>query len=123
MGMAELVQLHVALLDLIVDPGFLAGGALPDHLGKGLVAGNGKGPGPDSFAQGTRGTEALERNDRTPARLDPEDLVGVAAVRHREDPERIGAEHQFRIKQRHCPPKWDRAAWPVNRLSAFSQAC
>src|SRR3989442_12815531 len=103
MGMAELVKLHVALLDLIVDPGFFAGGASPDHLGKGFVPGNGKGSGPDALAQGARGTEALQRNDSAPAWLYPEDLVGVAAVRHREDPERISTEHQFRIKQRHCP--------------------
>ena len=42
--------------------------------------------------------EAVERKNRALARLDPEDIGGVAAVGHREYPGGIALQEQARIK-------------------------
>ena len=52
MGMAEPVQLEIALLDLVIDPGLLAGGTLQHNLSECLVPGDGEGAGANSLAQG-----------------------------------------------------------------------
>ena len=44
---------------------------------------------------------ALERNDRAMPRLDPIELLGMAAVGHREDADRIGAKQQIGIERLH----------------------
>ena len=48
--------------------------------------------GTDHLAQGFRHVEAIERDDRTVARLDPEDVLVVAFVRHREDAAPVGEQ-------------------------------
>jgi hypothetical protein len=45
--------------------------------------------------------EAVERKDRAVARLDPEKVVGVAAVGHREDPSGITLQQQARVEATH----------------------
>ena len=100
-GVAELVEPHIALLDLAVDPGLVALGAAPHDLPEGCVAGHLEPAGAQSLPERAREAEAVERQDRPPTRLDPEHLGGVAAVGHREHPDRIGAQQQFGIDQPH----------------------
>ena len=50
--------------------------------------------------------EAIEREDASLLGLDPEDVRGVAAVRHREDADRIGAQKEIgidRLRRRATP--------------------
>jgi hypothetical protein len=48
----------------------------------------------------SRAMEAVEREDRALARLDPEDLVGSAAVGHRENARGIALQQQARVERR-----------------------
>ena len=50
------------------------------------------------LGQRARQVETVERNDRAVARLDPEDVAGVAAVGHRENAGGIAPEQQPRIE-------------------------
>ena len=52
-------------------------------------------------AQRPRQVEAVERDDRPVARLDPEQLVGIAAVGHREDARGIALKQQARVETTH----------------------
>jgi hypothetical protein len=45
--------------------------------------------------------EAVEREDRPVARLDPEQVVGVAAVGHRKDARSITLQQQARVEATH----------------------
>ena len=56
--------------------------------------------------------EAFERDDRAVARLDPEQLVGIPAVGHREDAGRIALEEQARVEAT--------IAFPIQPLDAVS---
>ncbi len=97
MGVAEPMQQIVALLDLTVDPGFLALRTIVNDGGEHLVVRDGKSARPDRLAKRARHAKAVEREDRTAARLYPEDFVGIAAVRHRKHADGIGAQQQVRI--------------------------
>jgi len=48
-----------------------------------------------------RGVEAVERDDRPVARLDPENVVRIAAVGHREDAGGIAAKEKPRVEAGH----------------------
>ena len=102
MGVAETMEQVVALLDLAVDPGLLTLGAIVDDGGEDLVVSDGEGARADRLAKRARQAEAVQGNDGALARLDPEDLVGVATVRHRKHADGIGAQQQVRIENRHA---------------------
>ena len=103
MGGPAGVEIEIALLDAVVDPRLAALGAAPDHVGEGAVAGDGEAARAQGLAQGAGEMEAVGRQDRPSARLDPIDFRGIAAVRHREHADRIGTEQQVWIDQRHAP--------------------
>ena len=104
MRIAQLVQGNVAARNPAADPGFV--GVAPglragfDHRRESLVAGNLKGAAAQHFGQRMRAMEAVQRQHRTAARLDPEDLRIVARVGHRKDSTAIGEQQQLRINQR-----------------------
>ncbi|PAV93614.1 hypothetical protein WR25_14050 [Diploscapter pachys] len=128
MRIAHAVQRHEHLLDAAVDPGFRAivgaFGAQLDHSLEGGVGGDAKAVTRDRFAQRRGEVEAIDWQDRTGARFDPIDAVGVAVIRHREDAHGIGAEHEFRVERLHRRPRWRRpgamARWsaPAGRRAA-----
>jgi hypothetical protein len=84
MGVADGVEAERGPLDDRIDPRLLAVGTGEQHLLKGQVAGDGKSAGTDALGQRTGQVESIERNDGAAARLDPEDVAGVAAVGHGE---------------------------------------
>jgi hypothetical protein len=85
MGVAGGVEAERRSLDLRIDPGLLPLGAGPDDLAKGLVAGHREATLPKRSRERAGDVEAVERDDRPVARLDPEDVPGMAAVRHWEN--------------------------------------
>ena len=115
MGMAEPMEEIVAAFDLVVDPGLLTVGAMTDDRIEGAIGRHFECAANERLAQRARHFETVQRQDRAAARLDPEDLCGVPAVGHREDPGGIGAQQQIWIQNRHCG-ELERVARPVNRL-------
>ena len=101
MGVARAVQREHRALDLGVDPGLLAVGAGGDDAGEIAVAGDRELARAERPPQRAREVEAIERDDRAVARLDPEQLVGVAAVGHREDAGGIALKQQARVEATH----------------------
>ena len=104
MGVAAGMELGIALLDLGVDPGVVARGAGADHLSEGPVARHGEAIGAQRLPERARQMKAVERDDRALGRLDPVDVRRVAAVRHREDADRIGAEQEIGIERHRASP-------------------
>lgn len=101
MGVAGGVEQRVAALDLGVDPGLLAIGAAAEDGAERPVRAHLVAAGTDRLAQRAGEMEAVERQDRAAPRLDPIDVAGVAAVRHREDPDRVGAQQKVRVDDLH----------------------
>jgi len=105
MRMASAVQIGIGALDCRVDPGvgpvIGATGAFGDDLGKGLVRGDDESIGADRLGERPRQAETVERQDTAFLRFDPIDVVGRAAVRHREHADRISTEQQVRIDRFH----------------------
>ena len=101
MRMAKLVELVERLLDLGIDPGFLAircfGGTNCYHIGKGAVGGHPETVGSDGFAERTRHPEIVERNNRPGLGFDPEGIRIITRVRHRENARSIGFQQQVEI--------------------------
>ena len=109
MGEAEMVEVLVAGLDAMADPAasFISivadragGGAGFDDLRERLIACHRESPSPQRARQRVREMEAIERQNRAQARLDPEDFRVVAAVRHRKDAAAISEHQQFRGDKR-----------------------
>jgi hypothetical protein len=98
MGQAKQVEDPVARLDPVADPGFLRfaarRGAGLHHPVEAGVAGHGKASAPQGAGQRARTAEAIERQDRAAARLDPEDFRIVPRIGHRENPVAIGQHQQ-----------------------------
>jgi len=69
-------------------------GAERDHVGKGGVGRDAEAVRQQHLPQAARQAEAVERQDRALARLDPVDRRVVGPVGHREQPLRIGAQQQ-----------------------------
>jgi len=101
MGVAVAVEQAIGLLDLAVDPGFRpirrrprAGGddALERHVRR-----HGETIRPQRLAQGVGEVKAVQRQDTALLGLYPEDVGGIAAVRHREDADGIGAQQQIGV--------------------------
>ena len=98
MGVARAVQREHRALELGVDPGLLAVGAGGDDAGEIAVAGDREPARADRPAKRAREVEAIQRDDRPVARLDPEQLVRVAAVGHRENAGGIALEQEARVE-------------------------
>ncbi len=88
-------------LDVRVDPSLLAGGASADDIGEGGVAGDGKLIATDPPGKRARRAEAAQRKDRAGPWLDPENLVGIAAISHREDTGGITAKQNPGVEAAH----------------------
>src|SRR6185503_18982816 len=89
------------MFELGVDPGLLAIGAGVDHRLEVAVVGNVKSAGAERPAERVRQMEMVEWQDRPVTRLDPEQLIGIAAVGHREDPRGITLQQQARVETTH----------------------
>ena len=92
MGMADRVEAERRPLDDLVDPGFVPVGAGQQHLVKCAVAGDREASRSHALGQRAGQMESFQRNDRPVARLDPEDIAGVAAVGHGKDAGGIAPE-------------------------------
>jgi hypothetical protein len=103
MRMARRVKRQHCLFDIRVDPGFLTVRTTPDHAGEIPVAGHLEAIGPKGSAQRARKVESIERDDRPLARLDPEKLGSIAAIRHRENARGIALEKEARVERAHDP--------------------
>jgi hypothetical protein len=101
MGMAGGVEAERRAFDLIIDPRLLALRAAVDDLSEGPVAGDREAPLAKRPRQRAGDMEAIEREDRPVARLDPENVLCMAAVGHRENARRITAQQQSGIKAAH----------------------
>jgi len=89
MGAAPFVQAQVARLDSIADPGAATvatrAGAGCHDFGKGSIAGNPEAIPPDRLGQRPGQMKCVQRQNRTAARLDPEDLGVVTRICHRKN--------------------------------------
>lgn len=101
MGVARSMEAECRALDVGVDPRFLAHRAGMDDFLESLVAGDDETVAANGSKQRSRGPELVKRKDRTRARLDPEDVVGVTAVGHRKNPAGIAAKQQAGVERRH----------------------
>jgi hypothetical protein len=101
MGVAGFVQPVVAALDRGVDPGLGPLRATADDGGEGGIAGDGEDVGAQRLAERAGEVEAIEREDRALAGLDPENLARFPAVSHREDADGISAQQQIGIENGH----------------------
>ena len=101
MSLAGSVETERGALDIGVDPRLGPVGAGADHVGESGVTGNGEGIAADPPGERARTAEAVERDDRAFTRLDPENLLGVAAVGHRENPGSITAKQNPWVESAH----------------------
>jgi hypothetical protein len=102
MGVTGLVQRQHRALELPVDPRLLAVGARGDHRCEVVVVRDLEPPGTERAPERAREVEAIERQDRAVARLDPEQVGGLAAVGHGEDAGGITLQQQARVEATHC---------------------
>jgi len=107
MRVAELVEPLIACRDAVADPAFAAAllvssrrGTGLHHIGEGGVARDGEAPAPQRPRQRAREVEAVQRQNRPLARLDPEYLGIVAMIGHREDAAAIGEHQQLGVDDR-----------------------
>src|SRR5687767_6204074 len=98
MGMAGRVQGQHRAFDLRIDPGFAAIGAGADDRREIAVASDGEAPAADRPAQRAGDMESVDRDNGPVLRLDPEQLLRIAAVRHREYSRRIALEQEARVE-------------------------
>ena len=95
------VQRKHGLFDLGIDPGFGPVGAGDDDGGTGAVAGDREGAALDGSAKRAGEMEGIERQNRPQAWLDPEQILGIAAVGHREDAGRIALQKEAGVEVSH----------------------
>jgi len=105
MGMAAPVEIGIGGFDRGVYPGVgpVIGRfrALRHDLGKGGVTGDGEAIRTDHLGQRARQAELVDRQYTALLGLDPIDVVGATAVRHREHADRIGSEEQVGVDRLH----------------------
>src|SRR6478735_4652421 len=89
------------LLELRVDPCLLAIRASGDDGSEIAVSRDFEPAGKDPAAQRPREVEGIERDDRPIARFDPEQLIRVPAVRHRENARGIALKQQAWVETTH----------------------
>ena len=91
-GMTGGIEAERGALDGRVDPRLVAVGAGQKHVVKGSIAGHFELPRPEPPEKRPRTMEMIQGNDRPMARLDPEDIAGIATVGHREDARGIASK-------------------------------
>src|ERR1700678_614352 len=96
MRMAGSEQFAVQPHDLVVDPGLLTLGAGAYHRFERAVGDHPEAIRPDRLGEAARGYEPVEREDAALLRLDPEQVLRVAAFGHRKDADGIGPEQDVR---------------------------
>ena len=89
-------QFAVEPHDLVVDPGLLALGAGAHDRFERAVCDHAESIRPHGLGEAARNDEPIERENSALLRLDPKQLLGVAAFRHRKDADRIGPEQDVR---------------------------
>ena len=82
--------------DLVVDPGLLALGAGAHDRFERAVGDHPESIRPHRLGEAARDDEPVEREDPALLRLDPKQVLGVAAFGHRKDADRIGPEQDVR---------------------------
>ena len=82
--------------DLVVDPGLLTLGAGAHDRFERAVGDHPESIRPHRLGEAARDDEPVEREDSALLRLDPEQVLGVAAFGHRKDADRIGPEQDVR---------------------------
>jgi len=105
MSMSAPVQIGIGDLDRRIDPGIGAiggaGGAFGYDLGESLVGGDRESIGTNRLGQRARQLKPIKRENPALLGFDPIDIVGRAAVGHREHPDRISSQQQIRIDRLH----------------------
>ena len=100
MGEAHFMQPDVKPFDRRVDPGFLAPrrgqGAGANDLPEGRVAAHLEVAASQAPPETPRYMEVVERQDAAAIRIDPVDLLRVAAFGHWKDADGVGPEQKFR---------------------------
>jgi hypothetical protein len=100
-GVAQAVKFEHRLLDFRIDPRLIAVSAASDDPGEVAVPADLESARAQRPAERPRQMEAFERDDRAAPRLDPEQVVRIAAVGHRKDPGGIALEQQARVETNH----------------------
>jgi ribosomal protein S12 methylthiotransferase accessory factor YcaO len=90
MGAAEIEQRAVEPANVGVDPGLVAIGASRHDAIEGAVGDHLERVAARRLGETARNDEAVKRKNSARLRLDPEQGLGVAAFRHRKEPDRIG---------------------------------
>jgi hypothetical protein len=101
MSVARAVERQHGALELGVDPRLLAVGAGSNHGREVAVVGDFEPSRAQRPAERAREVEAVEGNDRPVPRFDPEQLLGVTAVGHREDPGGIAVKEEAGVEASH----------------------
>src|SRR5215208_1511126 len=101
MSVLRAVKREHRVFEVIVDPGLFPVGAASDHRVKSSVQRNREFSGTKGSPERSRDMETVERHDRAVARLDPEQLLCVAAVRHGENSRGVALEEEARVKTTH----------------------
>src|SRR5215208_8146169 len=104
MGVSRAVQRKHRMFEVGVDPCLLAVGAGGDHLSESAVMGDAESARAERAPQRSGDVESVERNNGAVARLDPEQLVRIAAVGHRENAGGIALEEQAWVEATHQFP-------------------
>jgi hypothetical protein len=99
-------------LEFGIDPGFLAVGASGDDAAEIGIARHREAARPQRSSKRAGQMEPIERQDRAIARLDPEQLGGIAAVGHREDARCVTLQQETRIEATHLT---NHASFPRKR--------
>src|SRR6202453_3653903 len=96
MRMAGSEQFAVQPHDLVVDPGLLSLGAGAYDRFESAVGDHLETIGTHGLGEAARDDKPVEREDAALLRLDPEQVLGVAAFGHRKDADGIGPEQDVR---------------------------
>ena len=121
MGMAGGEQFAIEPHDLVVDPGLLTLGAGAHDRFERAVGDHPKSIRPHRLGEAARDDEPVERENSALLRLDPEQVLGVAAFGHRKDADRIGPEQdvrrqlEFSRRGFHVAQSWNRPREPSSR--------
>ncbi len=111
-------QVAIEPHDLVVDPGLLPLGAGAHDRFERAVGHHPISIRPHRLGEAARNDEPIEREDPALLRLDPKQVLGVAAFGHRKDADRIGPEQDLGRQLEFTRPgfhAWDRGAVRTNR--------
>jgi hypothetical protein len=100
-GAADLVEVGHGRRDGRIDPRLRTVGATFEHAGEVTIVGDSKAARAQPSRQRARQVKAVQGQDRTLARLDPEQVLAVAALGHWEDAGGIALEDEAGIERGH----------------------